>query len=142
MWLRSHGVACHAWSVDFFVSIVNSLGSYICVNDNTLTGYNMDIARILIRVPRDFYLNKHIFVLIDDEAFVLSLRVDSYGPVYIAHKKGNPVSNISSSSSSKDSWPILENSSFRVKDSHGTRDSSSKDNNPKGRGSIEKKKVW
>lgn len=35
IWLRIHGVPCHVWSVDFFISISNSLGTYVCVDDNT-----------------------------------------------------------------------------------------------------------
>lgn len=52
------------------------------------------------------------------------------------------MSNIYSSSSSIDSWLIPENSSFGGKDCHGSGDSSSEDNIPKGGVALRKSKAW
>lgn len=50
IWVRLHGVPCQAWCVDLFSSVAKKLGSFVCVDNNTLAGNQMDIARILIRV--------------------------------------------------------------------------------------------
>ncbi|XP_058775318.1 uncharacterized protein LOC131649579 [Vicia villosa] len=54
VWIIVHGIPCHAWSLNFFERIAYFLGSYVCVDENTLAESNMDIARILIRVPFHF----------------------------------------------------------------------------------------
>lgn len=69
MWVRVHGVPCHAWSTDFFVHLNNSLGSYISVDENTSSGSNMDITRVLIQVPFDFSLKELVSVIINDTVF-------------------------------------------------------------------------
>lgn len=50
VWVRVHGVSCHTWSLLFFERIANILGSYVCVDENTIAGCNMDKERTLLRV--------------------------------------------------------------------------------------------
>lgn len=52
--------------VSIFFHLDNSIGSYICVDENTSSGCNMDIARVLIRVPFNFNLKESVLVAIDD----------------------------------------------------------------------------
>ncbi|CAI8603272.1 unnamed protein product [Vicia faba] len=35
MWIRIYGVPAHAWNCDFFMSLANQLGSFICIDENT-----------------------------------------------------------------------------------------------------------
>lgn len=88
----------------------NSMGMYMCVDDNTLAGNILDIARVLVRVPCGFNLKDNISVLIDDIPFELQLREDTFGPVRISYTKVQK-DHASSSSSSEDSWSIPDNSS-------------------------------
>ncbi|XP_058784074.1 uncharacterized protein LOC131658840 [Vicia villosa] len=83
VWIRVYGVPCHAWSNDFFVSLANRLGEFICLDDNTMSGSNMDIARFMIRVDSRFNLPESLKVAIDGVLFNLNLREDSYGPLRI-----------------------------------------------------------
>lgn len=49
-WIRCQGIPLHAWTAEFFESIVSSLGRFITLDDNTFT-FNMkrfDMARIQI----------------------------------------------------------------------------------------------
>ncbi|XP_058763296.1 uncharacterized protein LOC131636700 [Vicia villosa] len=100
VWIRVYGVPCHAWSNDFFVSLANRLGVFICLDENTMTGCNMDIARLMVRVDSRFILPETLKVVIDDVPFTLNLREDSFGPLRInAQKVADQVLGSSSSSS-------------------------------------------
>ncbi|XP_058763176.1 uncharacterized protein LOC131636584 [Vicia villosa] len=68
VWVRVYGVPCHVWGTEFFETLANQLGSFICVDDNTVSGDNMDIARVMIRVPSNFVLSNFMEVVIDGEA--------------------------------------------------------------------------
>lgn len=86
VWVRVHRVPCDAWCIEFFEHIANSLGTNICVDENTLTGYNMDIAILIVRVPFSFSLKEQLVVAIDGVFYLLVLRKDSYGLVRIPKK--------------------------------------------------------
>src|SRR3954470_4998481 len=79
IWIRVYGVPFHAWSNDFFDSLASRLGSFICLDENTMSGTNMDIARFMIRVNSGFILPETLEVAIDGVHFNLILREDSYG---------------------------------------------------------------
>ncbi|XP_058759400.1 uncharacterized protein LOC131632679 [Vicia villosa] len=100
MWVRLYGVPYQAWCSEFFEKIANFLGDYICVDDNTSAASNLDIARIMVRVPFNFVLKEQMVVSFDGENFSLVLREDTYGPVRILDKKIE-VSNGDSNSSSE-----------------------------------------
>lgn len=54
-WVRVHGVPCHVWKVDFFETLANTFGKFISRDMNFKEGFNMDVARFLIRVPLNFF---------------------------------------------------------------------------------------
>lgn len=111
-WVKVHGVPFHAWCFEFFEYLANSMGNFICVDENTTLGANMDIGRFLLRVPFGFNLKEQSFVIVDGSCFNLILREDSYGPVRIANNKGALlIPSSSASSDSEDSWSLPENSS-------------------------------
>ncbi|XP_058759866.1 uncharacterized protein LOC131633166 [Vicia villosa] len=103
LWIRVYGIPCHAWSYDFFELIAKSLGNYICVDEETMLGSKMDIARILIKAPFVFALNEHMEVNIDGLMYQLILREDTYGPSSIVAQKVDLKKSQSSSSFSGDS---------------------------------------
>ncbi|XP_058742698.1 uncharacterized protein LOC131615243 [Vicia villosa] len=90
MWVRVYGIPCHACCFEFFESVANMLGTYICVDENTMSGDNMDIARILIRVPSSFSLKDHVEVNVDGDVFQLVLHEDTYGPVRLVATSPTP----------------------------------------------------
>lgn len=63
----------------FFVSLENSLGSFICLNNNTTKEAKLDISRILVRVPISFSLRHSIVEIIDGKEFRITLREEHYG---------------------------------------------------------------
>lgn len=75
---------CHAWCYDFFVSLANSMGSFICLDESSANKSCMDIARIMVRVPANFLLMKDMKVTIYGVEFRFMFREDLYGPVRIA----------------------------------------------------------
>ncbi|XP_058740820.1 uncharacterized protein LOC131613142 [Vicia villosa] len=105
-WIRVHGVPCHAWNIDFFEALANSFGCFVNMDENYKEGKNMDIARILIRVPLCFSLAERISVAIDGEIFSLALREDAYGPFRLINKEAASKANSSSLSSSEESWSV------------------------------------
>ncbi|XP_058739160.1 uncharacterized protein LOC131611050 [Vicia villosa] len=102
MWVRLHGVPCHAWCSEFFEKVANLLGNFICVDDNTSAVINLDIARIMMKVPFNFVLKEQMVVTIDGEVFHLVLREDTFGPVRILEKKLEASNGDSNSSSEYD----------------------------------------
>ncbi|XP_058765713.1 uncharacterized protein LOC131639233 [Vicia villosa] len=103
MWIRIYGVPCHAWCSEFFESVANKLGSFVCLDENTMTGNSMDIARCLVRVNATFILPEIVQIVIDGKSFVLNLREDTYGPLRITAQKDLGLSIKSSSLSSSSS---------------------------------------
>lgn len=62
------------------------MGKFIIMDENFKEDGNMDISKILVRVPLCFCLVERISVSIDDEVFALSLREDAYVPFRIVNK--------------------------------------------------------
>ncbi|XP_058726434.1 uncharacterized protein LOC131597779 [Vicia villosa] len=56
VWFRIYGVPCHAWNAEFFVKLANSIGSFVCIDENTANKACMDIARVMMRVRESFNL--------------------------------------------------------------------------------------
>lgn len=103
MWIYLYGVSCHAWYSDLFVCVANSLGSFVCLDENTTIKTCMDIARIMIRVSASFTLKDEYLEDIDGKEFRLVIREDSYGPMRNVSSK-KEMCNISSiNSNSEDS---------------------------------------
>lgn len=48
MWIRILGVPCLAWSVEFFESLANSFGLYVCLDDEIIKRSSFDVARVII----------------------------------------------------------------------------------------------
>lgn len=84
MWIRVHGVPCHVWGADFFVMLANSIGSFICIDENTANIACLDIARVMVRVPFSFNLLDGYLVEIYSKDFWLILREDTWGPLCIS----------------------------------------------------------
>lgn len=66
-----------------------------------MSGNNVDISILMIRVSFSFHLKEHVVVDIDGEEYLLVLREDTYGPVCIVRQK---LSTKSSSSSKSDEY--------------------------------------
>lgn len=79
VWLRIYGVPLHVWCSNFFVSLGNSWGRFICIDDNTAKGEAFDIARILINIPISLFIPELVSVHIDGSVFRLCIREDSQG---------------------------------------------------------------
>lgn len=102
-WLRFYVIPCHAWCPKFFVSLVDSLGTFVCVHENTARGDILDIARIIVRVPAPFSMKDSLLVSIDGVEFTILMREDSYG-LFRLWKESDVATKADSSSSSKESW--------------------------------------
>lgn len=104
IWIRIYGVPCQTRCSDLFVSLENSLGSFICLDENTTNKSCMDITRMMIKVSATFSPNEEYLVNIDGMIFSLIIREDSYGPMRIVRLKEENNNNFSTHSSSEDSW--------------------------------------
>ncbi|XP_058758617.1 uncharacterized protein LOC131631862 [Vicia villosa] len=107
-WLRVYGIPCHAWSFSFFEMLANRFGSYVCSDENTLNGSNMDIARFMIRTSGTSVLNENLEVNINGIPYKIALREDSYGPLRLSLNQ-NAIKNksnlfVSSSSESEEGF--------------------------------------
>lgn len=79
VWLKIFGIPVMAWHNEFFVTLANSLGKFICVDDRTASGSCFDVARMLVEVPLDFYLQDFYSVEINDKSYPLVLREECGG---------------------------------------------------------------
>lgn len=102
-WLHFYGIPYHAWCSDLFVYLENLLGAFVCIDKNTASEANVDIARIMVRVPVDFIMKDSVLVLVDGVEFTILMREGSYGPLRL-WKDSNVATKASSLSSSKESW--------------------------------------
>lgn len=104
MWIHIYGVQCHVWYSNFFVFLVNSFGSFICLDENMTNKSYIDIARVMVRVPTSFTLVEDINVVVDSVEFRVVLREDYFRLMQIT--KVSPIcNNISTElSSSEESW--------------------------------------
>ncbi|XP_058746152.1 uncharacterized protein LOC131619025 [Vicia villosa] len=50
VWVRVYGVPCHAWSNDFFETLANRLGLFICLDENTMTGRRIPLEKSYMRI--------------------------------------------------------------------------------------------
>ncbi|XP_058749527.1 uncharacterized protein LOC131622508 [Vicia villosa] len=108
-WLRVYGIPCHAWNFEFFEMIAKTVGTYVCVDDNTQKGEHMDIARILVKTPCMIALNESFSVCINGTVFKIKISEDSYGPMRInLFQKGKKIEDPSSSSESDFGWGASE----------------------------------
>lgn len=113
MWIKIFGVPCQAWSMKFSISLANKLGKFIWDDENTSQGKNFEVARIMIRVPLNFYLLEAINVLINEESVRLVLREDPFGPPLISsnHHKPPGCNGFDSLATSEESWSAADESS-------------------------------
>lgn len=56
-WLRCYSIPYHTWNYSFSELLANSVGKYICADDNTLKGDCMDAAKFLVRTNFVVVLN-------------------------------------------------------------------------------------
>lgn len=63
----------HAWNLSFFEMLANTIGKYICSDDNTLKGKCMDVARFLVKTICVMVLNESFNVLINGETFRIKM---------------------------------------------------------------------
>lgn len=59
-WIRVYREPCHAWCYEFFVSLTNSMGTFICIDENTTNKTCMDIAMIMVRVSSAFVVPQNL----------------------------------------------------------------------------------
>lgn len=104
MWITIYGVPCRAWDGDFFVSLANSLGNFVCLEKNTSKGTIMDIVRVFIRVPLSFTFYESMSMDIDGKAFSILLREDSFDPVRVDSGLQKKYGSVLASSDSEEGW--------------------------------------
>lgn len=112
--------------------MANSLGSFICLDENTTNKSCMDISRVMVRIPSSFKLVETINV-IDGMVFCLVCREDSYGPLRITINTHGEKLNQMDITSLEDSWSKhirdmegdgIRNTGNGLTDGYSTRDSS------------------
>lgn len=64
----------HAWNSEFFISLADTLGKFICLDDPMARGLSFDVARMLLEVPLDFKMQNNSLVEIDDKHYNLIIR--------------------------------------------------------------------
>lgn len=84
--------------------LANTFSTYVCAENNTLNGTNMDIVRVLVRIRLSFMLKKTHKFLIDGVEFLIMLKEDTYGPFYISKDQNILKSRASIFSSFEDNW--------------------------------------
>ncbi|XP_058741851.1 uncharacterized protein LOC131614255 [Vicia villosa] len=102
LWIRIYGVPCRAWNLDLFVSLANTFGSFICLDENTANKTCLDIARVMVRVSATFILAESLKVEVDGVEFRLSFREDSWGPLRLSRTTNDAKSIQTDESSSED----------------------------------------
>lgn len=77
MWNRTYGVSSHAWDGDFFVSLANSLGSFVCTDESIANKNNLDVARFMVRTLNSVILKESVKVEIDGKFYCILVRDDT-----------------------------------------------------------------
>lgn len=91
---------------NFFTTLADSMGRFICMDESTAEGSNFDTARIMVRVRLDHTLVRKVLVQIERKGFTLFLKEDVIG--IMRSIQGTCKSSISSSESaeSEDEWSV------------------------------------
>lgn len=76
-WFRVYGIPAHAWNTEFFALLANSLGTFICLDDNFVFAMNMNVSRIRVRVPFSSNEAESLRVAIDDKTYKLFLKEEA-----------------------------------------------------------------
>ncbi|XP_058746534.1 uncharacterized protein LOC131619461 [Vicia villosa] len=92
--IRVFGIPCYAWNSEFFMSLANSLGTFINLDRSTCEGSCFDFARITMKVKLDFVQRQTVLTEIDGCSFSLYVVEES------AYQFSNSVSLTSSISDS------------------------------------------
>ncbi|XP_058774651.1 uncharacterized protein LOC131648933 [Vicia villosa] len=107
IWVSVYGVPLHAWCVDFFVKLANSMGEFICVDESMAAGSNYDTARFMARVKLTHELMKFMIVQIDGKEVSLVLREDAIGSIRNISVSSGSNSLIGDCCVPKETTPIL-----------------------------------
>lgn len=51
MWIRAYDIPAHACSAGFFEAFVNSLGSFVCLDEKIANETSFEVARFRVCVP-------------------------------------------------------------------------------------------
>ncbi|CAI8603876.1 unnamed protein product, partial [Vicia faba] len=98
-------VPFHVWNSEFFVWLANSIGSFVCCDENMMKTKNMDIAMILVRTIGFLSLNVTVEVEICGKLFKVRLTEDTHNPLRISFNlTKQEVKMVDSSSDSKVDW--------------------------------------
>lgn len=76
VWLRIYGVPLHAWCSEFFVSLGECWGRFICLDENTSKGEIFDVARLMVNIPISVKMPDYASVSIDGVIHNLYIRED------------------------------------------------------------------
>ncbi|XP_058740987.1 uncharacterized protein LOC131613324 [Vicia villosa] len=90
MWIRLYDIPALAWQAEFFVSLAESWGRFICIDENTAKGGAFDVARMLINVPLSFKLPETMVLDLGGSCINIFFREDAMGQYFV--KFGTPVS--------------------------------------------------
>lgn len=80
-WIRCQGIPLHAWTAEFFESIVSSLGRFITLDDNRFNMKRFDMPRIQILTTSPEAVHKVERVRINGIIYVIRV-VEELFPVY------------------------------------------------------------
>lgn len=114
-WIRCFGIPCHAWNTDLFQFLAKMVGSFICVNENTMKNECIDVAILLVKMSCVIVINETLCVCINGKSFGIKMMEDSRTPMCISVKSmGNRKENSFHPSKSDSSW--AEDVSLRGED--------------------------
>lgn len=106
IWDGVYGVPIHAWNVNFFVALANLMGSFICLDESTTDGSNLDTIRFMARVQLAHVLEKKVLVQIDGKEFALILKGDATGSMRDNPCRRKSYISVSESAKSEDEWSV------------------------------------
>lgn len=76
LWLRITGISCHAWGDKLFKVLAEIRGMFIKCDEQTMTRYKMDEARVCIKTGWKEVINDKVKVFIDGVPFIIFMRED------------------------------------------------------------------
>lgn len=122
-WFRVYGIPIHVWSTEFFMSLGEKWGRFICIDENTAKGEVFDVARIMVNIPLSLCMPDCVSVSIDGVVVNLCIREDSmsYYRQVAGNMKGVNSADESTELSESDSERyVLDSDSVCSGDSAGT----------------------
>lgn len=98
------GIPAHAWTSNFFVGLVDSVGSFVYIDEHTSKREHLDIARIMVKLDILFKLPDFFKGGINEKEFTLIFREDNYGSMRLVLGISKTQTTRAESSDLEDKW--------------------------------------